>query len=103
MASYKEIDGYLADLPLGPQKLIDIVTKIQSIHSKKHRTQQLLSKQRQSDDYLQHCAVKLDGKFYNLKDILKYRNKIPNSPSKWLNPRLNGLSLETGIKNDKFL
>ena len=69
MSSYKEIDGYLADLPLGPIKLIDIVKSIMSIQSKKHKTQLLLSKQDVDSYYLEHCAVMKNGERYNLKDV----------------------------------
>ena len=69
MASYKDVDKYLSDLPLGEHKLTDIIARILSINSKKHRTQVLLSKQAATKEYLEKCAVDNDGKRYSLKDV----------------------------------
>ena len=63
MATFTEVNKYLSELPIGTYKLIDIVKKIQSISSKKHRTQQFLAQQLVDPSYRIRCSA------LNLKDI----------------------------------
>lgn len=55
MATFKEVNKYLSELPIGTHRLIDIVNKIKSISSQKHKTKLLLAQQLVSDDYRKKC------------------------------------------------
>jgi hypothetical protein len=63
MATFTEVNKYLSELPIGEHKLIDIVDKIMSITSKKHKTQLFLAKQTVTSEYRSRCPA------IDLKDI----------------------------------
>ena len=64
MATFKEVNKHLAELPLGEHKLIDIVNEIKSIPSKKHKTQVLLAHQPVTSEYISKCSG------HDLKDVV---------------------------------
>ena len=63
MASFTEVNKYLSELPIGEHKLIDIVKKILSISSKKHKTQVFLALQKVTNEYRKKCSE------IDLKDV----------------------------------
>ena len=56
MATFTEVNKYLSELPIGEHKLIDIVKKILSISSRKHKTQVFLSLQKVTNEYREKCS-----------------------------------------------
>jgi len=56
MASFTDVNKYLSELPIGEHKLIDIVDKILSITSKKHKTQIFLAAQTVTSEYRVKCS-----------------------------------------------
>ena len=63
MATFTEVNKYLSELPIGEHKLIDIVDRILSITSKKHKTQVFLALQKVTNEYRKKCSE------IDLKDV----------------------------------
>ena len=63
MATFTEVNKFLSELPIGDHKLTDIVKKIRSVSSPKHKKQINLAKQEAPPEYLSRCSG------HNLNDV----------------------------------